>query len=108
MLAETSDDLDSLPPGPLDGAAIERFASAVRRRIAPRNVAGLADPARNRLFPVDFEALIESASLLGLSAAELGERLPRLRGDPVGAAPRELSADQGRQAQNALLGQQKE
>ncbi|HEY8019521.1 MAG TPA: tryptophan 7-halogenase, partial [Thermoanaerobaculia bacterium] len=108
MLAESGEELGGLPPGPLGGAAIERFASAVRRRIAPRNVAGLADPARNRLFPVDFEALIENAGLLGLSTAELGERLPRLRGDPIGAAPRELSADQGRQAQNALLGQQKE
>jgi FADH2 O2-dependent halogenase len=48
--------------------------------IAPRNVAGLADPARNNLYPVDFDVLIERHSLLGMSRDELVAALPALRG----------------------------
>jgi FADH2 O2-dependent halogenase len=81
MLAATGAALGALPVEGLGEAAIARFAADVRRRIEPRNVAGLADPARRRLVPVDFDALLAGAGKLGLTEAELRERLPRLRGD---------------------------
>lgn len=56
------------------------FEEEIRRIIAPRNLAGLADPARNRLYPVDLDPLIEGAGLLGLTAEEIRRELPRLRG----------------------------
>jgi len=59
--------------------------------IAPRNVAGLADPARHNLYPVDLDVLIERHSLLGMSREQLMEALPTLRGmapEPVFADPR--------------------
>lgn len=58
----------------------ERFEEEVRSSIAPRNLAGLADPSRNRLYPVDLEALVESADLLGLTSDEIRREIPRLRG----------------------------
>ena len=59
--------------------------------IAPRNVAGLADPARHNLYPVDLDVLIERHSLLGMSREQLMEALPTLRGmapEPPFADPR--------------------
>jgi tetracycline 7-halogenase / FADH2 O2-dependent halogenase len=56
------------------------FADVVRRAIAPRNLAGLADPARGRLYPVDLESLVEAAGLLGLTREEIRRQIPRLRG----------------------------
>lgn len=58
----------------------ERFEEEVRSAIAPRNLAGLADPARNGLYPVDLDALVESAGLLGLTREEILREIPRLRG----------------------------
>jgi FADH2 O2-dependent halogenase len=52
----------------------------IRAAIAPRNLAGLADPARNRMVPVDLDELIEKASLLGLTQEEIRREIPRLRG----------------------------
>jgi FADH2 O2-dependent halogenase len=52
----------------------------IRSAIAPRNLAGLADPARNRMVPVDLEVLIEQAELLGLTQEEIRREIPRLRG----------------------------
>jgi FADH2 O2-dependent halogenase len=52
----------------------------IRAAIAPRNLAGLADPARNRMVPVDLDVLIEQAPLLGLSREEIQREIPRLRG----------------------------
>ncbi|MBW8874708.1 MAG: tryptophan 7-halogenase [Acidobacteria bacterium] len=52
----------------------------IRQIIAPRNLAGLADPARNRLYPVDLELLIAGAGLLGLTAEEIRREIPQLRG----------------------------
>jgi FADH2 O2-dependent halogenase len=66
------------------GAEPAAFEDWVRRAIAPRNLAGLADPARRNLYPVDFDALVAAAALLGLSPAEVRAALPRLRG---GEAP---------------------
>ncbi|HEX4954357.1 MAG TPA: FAD-dependent oxidoreductase [Thermoanaerobaculia bacterium] len=54
------------------------FESWMREAIAPRNLAGLADPARGNLYPVDLEALVANAGLLGLTAEEVRAALPRL------------------------------
>ena len=51
----------------------------VRRLISSRNVAGLADPMRHRLYPVDPATLVAAADVLGLSREEVQVRLPRLR-----------------------------
>jgi hypothetical protein len=62
------------------------FVEWLSTAIEPRNVAGLADPRRNNLYPVDFEALVERHALLGLSRPEMIDALPALRGsapDPV-------------------------
>jgi FADH2 O2-dependent halogenase len=70
------------------------FADWITRAIAPRNIAGLADPGRRNLYPVDFDVLIEQHALLGMTRAELVEALPALRG--MGAeAP--LSGESSRQ-----------
>lgn len=82
MIAETATALRQLPTGAIDEAAVMHFAADVRHRIEPRNVAGLADPARRRLVPVDLGALVAGAGKLGLTKDELRRRLPRLRGDP--------------------------
>jgi FADH2 O2-dependent halogenase len=55
------------------------FSDWIAGAIAPRNVAGLADPARRSLYPVDFDALVEQHHLLGLTRTEILEALPRLR-----------------------------
>lgn len=56
------------------------FAEWVAGAIAPRNVAGLADPARGNLYPVDLDTLIERHALLGLTREQLVGALPALRG----------------------------
>lgn len=56
------------------------FEEEIRNAITPRNLAGLADPARNRLYPVDMEPLVENAGLLGLTREEIRREIPRLRG----------------------------
>ncbi|HYO13367.1 MAG TPA: NAD(P)-binding protein [Thermoanaerobaculia bacterium] len=56
------------------------FEEEIRAAIVPRNVAGLADPERNRLYPVDLEPLVENAGLLGLTKEEIRREVPRLRG----------------------------
>ncbi len=61
------------------------FAEWITRAIAPRNIAGLADPSRRNLYPVDFDVLIEQHALLGMSRTQLIEALPALRG--VGPEP---------------------
>jgi FADH2 O2-dependent halogenase len=58
----------------------QEFVEWMNRAIGPRNIAGLASPARRNLYPVDFDALIEQHSLLGMSRAQLIEALPTLRG----------------------------
>jgi tetracycline 7-halogenase / FADH2 O2-dependent halogenase len=69
------------------GTADERteFVEWITRGIAPRNIAGLADPSRKNLYPVDFDALIEQYARLGMTRAEVLEGLPALRG--TGAEP---------------------
>jgi FADH2 O2-dependent halogenase len=63
-----------------NGDERRRFVDWVADAIAPRNVAGLADPARHNLYPVDLDTLIERHALLGLSRAEVLDALPALRG----------------------------
>ncbi len=79
-------------------AAVERlradpsgFPAWVAARIAPRNVVGLADPARNNLYPVDLETLVTAAPLLGLTPAEVRGALGRLRGGNQRGESRERS-----------------
>ncbi|MEO7712104.1 MAG: hypothetical protein ABIV10_04225, partial [Gemmatimonadaceae bacterium] len=80
------------------GTADERraFAEWVTRAIAPRNIAGLAEPGRRNLYPLDIDALVEKHTLLGMSRAQLIDALPALRGmapEPsfANVAPREHS-----------------
>lgn len=71
----------------------EGFVEWIHDAIAPRNIAGLADPARRNLYPVDFDALIAAHSRLGLTRDQLEAALPALRGqspEPVFSA---LGAD---------------
>ncbi len=56
------------------------FAQWLAAAISPRNVAGLADPSRKNLYPVDFDTLIERHALLGMSRDSVIEALPSLRG----------------------------
>jgi FADH2 O2-dependent halogenase len=64
------------------GSAHDRrsFTNWIGQSIGPRNIAGLADPARHNLYPVDFDALIEAHSLLGRTRDQLVAALPALRG----------------------------
>jgi len=43
----------------------------------------LADPRRNNLYPIDFDALVDGHNLLGLTRAEVIDALPRLRGNTL-------------------------
>lgn len=58
----------------------ESFAAWVRRSIEPRNIAGLADPARHNLYAVDLDLLVDRHALLGLTRDQLIAGLPALRG----------------------------
>jgi FADH2 O2-dependent halogenase len=58
----------------------EEFARWVACAVEPRNIAGLADPARRNLYPVDFDALIQRHALLGMSRNQIVIALPALRG----------------------------
>ncbi len=61
----------------------QAFVAWMADAIAPRNVAGLADPQRRNLYAVDLDTLIARHELLGLGRDAVIEALPRLRG--VGA-----------------------
>jgi FADH2 O2-dependent halogenase len=67
----------------------EEFARWVRESVEPRNIAGLADPARRNLYPIDFDALIQRHALLGMSRSQIVDALPALRG--MSQAPRVFS-----------------
>jgi FADH2 O2-dependent halogenase len=64
------------------GSASERqeFADWIARTLASRNVAGLADPSRHNLYPVDLDVLVERHELLGMSREQVLGALPALRG----------------------------
>ncbi|MDB4883574.1 MAG: tryptophan halogenase [Gemmatimonadetes bacterium] len=78
------------------GKAAERaeLAEWIARSIAPRNVAGLADPARRNLYPVDFDVLVERHALLGLSRDQLLASMPALRG--MSPEPEWISSSSGK------------
>ena len=61
----------------------QSFAHWMGDAIANRNIAGLADPRRNNLYPVDFDALVNGHDLLGLTRPEVIDALPRLRGNTL-------------------------
>lgn len=69
------------------GSADERsaFVRWATRAIAPRNIAGFADPAAHNLYPVDLDVLVNRHALLGLSREQVVAALPALRG--VAAPP---------------------
>lgn len=50
------------------------------RVLAPRNVAGMADPERRRLYPVQLDTLVTHAAVLGHTKEGVRAALPRLRG----------------------------
>ena len=56
------------------------FVAWIGDAIAPRNVAGLAEPSRRNLYPIDLDVLIARHELLGMSREQLLEKLPALRG----------------------------
>ena len=64
------------------GTAAERrgYADWVREVIDPRNIGGFGDPARNNLYPVDMDLLIDRHALLGLTRDQVVAGLPALRG----------------------------
>jgi FADH2 O2-dependent halogenase len=64
------------------GTANERraFVDWITKAIAPRNVAGLADPARRNLYPVDLDVLVDRHALLGMTRVQMIDALPALRG----------------------------
>ncbi|MFL5478228.1 MAG: NAD(P)/FAD-dependent oxidoreductase [Gemmatimonadaceae bacterium] len=69
------------------------FVEWLTGAIAPRNIAGLADINRHNLYPIDFDALIKSHRLLGMTRAQIVERLPALRGmSPPPVFPRRARA----------------
>jgi len=64
------------------GSVQERAAYVhwVAEAIAPRNIAGFAEAARNNLYPLDIDVLLERHALLGLERDQLVAALPTLRG----------------------------
>ena len=69
------------------------FSDWVRRRIAPRDIAGLAEPKVPNLYPVDLDLLVERSRLLGMEPEDMVAALPKLRGDTdvTGSLARERS-----------------
>ena len=61
-----------------------QFADSIATAIEPRNIAGLSDPQRRNLYPVDLDVLVERHALLGMSREEVLGALPALRGATAG------------------------
>ena len=57
-----------------------KYTEWVTGAIAPRNIAGLADPARHHLYPVDLDLLVDRHALFGLTRNQIVGALPALRG----------------------------
>jgi len=86
LLAESCSRLLEMASGRgLTGSADDRrrYVAWVTQAIAARNIAGLADPERCNLYPVDLDALVEHHALLGLPRNRLVALLPALRGMPA-------------------------
>ena len=56
------------------------FVEWIANAIASRNIAGLANPDRHNLYPVDFDVLVERHDLFGKSREQMIDALPALRG----------------------------
>lgn len=56
------------------------YVAWVQSAIAPRNIGGFGDPARNRMYPVDLDILVDRHALLGMTRDDLIDALPALRG----------------------------
>jgi FADH2 O2-dependent halogenase len=63
--------------------ARQEFVDWIAQSIARRNVAGLADPSRHNLYPIDLDVLVDRHELLGLTRHQLVDALPALRGKAV-------------------------
>lgn len=63
----------------------EGWAAAIRAAVAPRNIAGLFDPARRNWYPADADDVRAGAGLLGATEAEIEEML--LAAGLAGPAP---------------------
>jgi FADH2 O2-dependent halogenase len=83
--------LDSLPreslarlramrSGGSAATARQALITWIANAIAPRNIAGLFDPLRHNLYPVDFDVLLERHALLGMTRQQLRAQVPSLRG----------------------------
>lgn len=77
--------LEPLAPGRRRVTRGERrgFAEVVASAITPRNLAGLADRRKRNLYPVDLDALVAAADLLGLTPSAVQAALPRLMRPPL-------------------------
>jgi FADH2 O2-dependent halogenase len=80
VLGEAVARLEGWSSGGQTEASAAEYVRWVADVIAPRNIAGLADPERRNLYPVNMDLLVERAGLIGLTAAEMIPLLPRLRG----------------------------
>jgi tetracycline 7-halogenase / FADH2 O2-dependent halogenase len=71
------------------GTPIQRasFGEWVTKAIEQRNIAGLADPSRNNLYPVNLDLIVERHALLGMSRDQIVEALPALRGASCSGEP---------------------
>ncbi|HEY3583062.1 MAG TPA: hypothetical protein VGL90_01645 [Casimicrobiaceae bacterium] len=76
-----------------DSGERQRFVEWVAESIGPRNVAGLADPTRCNLYPVDLDVLVDRHELLGMSREEMITALPALRGSAIGPQQSAVSID---------------
>ena len=56
------------------------YSRWVRQSLAPRNIGGFVDPARENLYPVDLELLLQRHALLGMTRQQVMDALPSLRG----------------------------
>jgi hypothetical protein len=66
----------------LAGSAEQRseYASWVERAIAPRNIGGFCDPAREHLYPADLDLLVERHGVLGMTREQVLLGITGLRG----------------------------
>lgn len=81
VLAEAERRLPAALAGGRDAATA--FRDWLLGAIGPRDLCGFARPERRGLHPVDLDALVAGAHLLGLDRGAVRAALPRLRGDAV-------------------------
>jgi FADH2 O2-dependent halogenase len=72
--------LSSAHTGRVPEGECRGFVDWIAASIRDQNVAGLADPARGNLYPVDLDLMVARAELLGMKPGELRAKLHLLRG----------------------------